>query len=54
MGKSIHELLGLKEAVKKTGAEKQAEIGAGPGAQNLAKCIPDYQINLVNAADPGI
>ena len=51
--KSIHELLGLKEAVKKTGAEKQAEIGAGPGLQNLAKYIPDYQINLVNAADPG-
>lgn len=51
--KSIHELLGLKEAVKKTGAEKQAEIGVGPGLQNLAKYIPDYQINLVNAADPG-
>ena len=49
--RSIHELLGFGDA--EVDAETEGAAGRWPGLQNLAKYIPDYQINLVNAADPG-
>lgn len=39
--KGIHQLLGLEDE------------DADPGLRDLAPYIPDYRINLINAADPG-
>ena len=52
--RSIHELLGFGDAEvdAETGAAASS-AGSGLSLQNLSKYIPDYQINLVNAADPG-
>ena len=56
--RSIHELLGLGYAEVDAGVDAETgaaanSAGSGLSLQNLAKYIPDYQINLVNAADPG-
>ena len=56
--RSIHELLGFGDAEVDAGVNAEtgaaaSSAGSGLSLQNLAKYIPDYQINLVNAADPG-